>query len=157
IKKKQLNSSGDNYLEKRRKLQLPTIFYEIQELKIVCIEKIRQAEEKPKNLQKFYNSFKHEDEKFPKNPFIFYNKVGQWESWRELFGLAKDQWLTYQELKDICTNNFIIGNKTSKNLTVLYLKIRDKSTSRKKMPRHPDEFYKNTGEWISYKSLFGLE
>lgn len=131
-------------------------FYTLAELRAICIEHLSSAAVKPINLQKFYQSFKHNASKMPKNPYMFYKKTGEWESWNDLFGLETANWAGYSRARSFCIKRCLEDLVKPTRLADFYLQLRECHKEEISLPRHPDEFYAKTNEWQSYKNLFGL-
>lgn len=132
-------------------------FYTLAELQKKCIEHLTAEALKPKNMQKFYQSFKHFDSRMPKNPYLYYKKTGDWVNWNDLFGLETANWAGYCAAKDFCIKKYFEEQAKPRRLADFYLHIRETYRDEIGLPRHPDEFYAKTNEWKSYKSLFGLD
>lgn len=139
-----------------QQLNVKSPYYSLDELKSHCIEKYKKQKDNPINLQKFFQSFKHEDEKIPKNPFSYYGKTGEWKSWQALFGLEVLEWVSYKEAKDFCVEMYQKEVKKPTNLAIYYLALREEYQEQITLPRHPESFYAKTNEWQSFKSLFGV-
>lgn len=131
-------------------------YYSLSELRILCIDKYKAQDKKPVNLQNFFKSFKHGDEKIPKNPFSFYRKPGEWVSWQDLFGLEDNKWASYQAIQEFCLRMYQKEVHKPKNLAVYYLALRKTYEEEISLPRHPESFYAKKNEWKSFKSLFGM-
>lgn len=139
-----------------QQLNVESPYYSFDELKSLCIEKYKKQKDKPINLQKFFQSFKHQDDKIPKNPFLYYGKTCEWKSWQDLFGLELLAWGSYNEAKDFCVKMYQKEVTKPSNLATYYLTLRETYQKEIALPRHPDSFYAKTNEWQSFKSLFDV-
>jgi len=131
-------------------------YYSLSELRTYCINMYKEQIKRPVNLQKFFHSFKHEDKKIPKNPFTFYRKTGEWVSWKDLFGLKRDEWASFQIAQEFCIKKYQEEPDKPNNFAIYYLFLRETYHQEIRLPRHPEAFYAKTNEWQSFKSLFGL-
>jgi hypothetical protein len=139
-----------------QQLNFKSLYYSLDELKSICTEKYKNQKDVPINLQNFFQCFKHEDEKIPKNPYKYYGKTGEWKSWQDLFGLQKLVWISYKEAKEFCVNMYQKEVQKPTNLAMYYLAIREVYQKQIILPRHPESFYAKTNEWQSFKSLFDV-
>ncbi len=144
-------------LFKSDQIVVESAFYTLSELREKCIEHLRFATVKPKNLQKFYQTFKVSDPKTPKNPYQFFKKTGEWISWNDLFGLETANWSDYSKVRNFCIKKYLEELVKPTRLADFYLQLRERHKEEISLPRHPDEFYAKTNEFLSYKSLFGLD
>lgn len=132
-------------------------YYSYQELQEICTRELKQANEQPKNLQKFFQTFKSRDKKIPKNPYSFYKKENFWVSWQDLFGLQTNDLVTFSCAESFCNYMYSSESVKPSDLAKYYLMLRDSYRNEISLPRHPDSFYSKTNEWTSYKSLFGAK
>lgn len=139
-----------------RQLEVVSTYYSLTELRIFCVEKYAEQDKKPVNLQKFFQSFKHENEKIPKNPFTFYRKTGDWVSWKDLFGLETDEWVSFHIAQEFCIKMYQKDIEKPTNLAAYYLALRARHQGEIRLPRHPETYYAKKGEWQSFKALFGV-
>lgn len=139
-----------------KQLMVKSKYYSLTELRILCKEKYEAQDEKPINLQNFFQSFKHEDEKIPKNPFLYYRKTGEWLGWKHLFGFETNKWATYKAAQQFCIKMYQKQSVKPTNLASYYLALREFHQEKIRLPRHPDSYYAKTNKWHSFKSLFGV-
>jgi len=137
-----------------QQLEVVSTYYSLTELRTLCRKKYAEQDKKPANLQKFFQSFKHEDEKIPKNPFSFYRQTGEWVNWKDLFGLESNKWLNYQSAQEFCVKCYQQETVKPTNLAIYYLALREAYKEEVNLPRHPESYYAKTNEWHSFKSLF---
>jgi hypothetical protein len=140
-----------------QQLNVKSAYYSLDELKFLCIEKYKKQKDIPINLQNFFQCFKHEDEKIPKNPYKYYGKTGEWKSWQDLFGLEVLVRVCYKEAKDFCVDMYQKEVHRPTNLATYYLSLRETYREQISLPRHPESFYAKTNEWQSFKSLFDVK
>lgn len=141
---------------KTEQLKIKSSFYSLAELRKICVKKYEENNRQPFNVQKFFQTFKQEDKRIPKNPYTFYQKTGDWVSWKDLFGLEVDEWASYEHAKEFCIHLYQRKSKKPANLAFYYLKIRESYQDVIRLPRHPDAYYVKKGEWQSFKALFGV-
>ncbi len=132
-------------------------FYLISELRAKCIEHFDLAPVKTKNLQKFYQTFKHNDPKMPMNPYLFYKRTGEWLSWQDLFGFKTNAWDEYFTTREFCIKKYQEAHAKPTDLAKFYLSLRELHRANVSLPRHPESFYAKTKEWKSFNMLFGLD
>ncbi|MEA1989432.1 MAG: integrase repeat-containing protein [Pseudomonadota bacterium] len=139
-----------------QQLTVVPAYYSLTELRTLCIEKYAEQDRKPANLQIFFQCFKHEDEKIPKNPFAFYRQTGEWVNWKDLFGLESNKWVNYQSAQEFCVKCYQQKTVKPTNLANYYLVLREAYKEEMNLPRHPESYYVKTNEWHSFKTLFGV-
>jgi hypothetical protein len=142
---------------KTYQLEVEPEFYTYKELKMECVRRLKAETIKPVNLQKFFNSFKHDDLKISKNPYLFYKKNASWVSWNDLFGFETNKWAYYYTAQIFCAESYHGLDEKPTDLSKFYLALRKAYSEKISLPRHPDGYYAKTNEWHSYKVLFGLE
>lgn len=88
------------------------------------------------------------DKMMPTSPDVVYGKTNEWVSWGEFLGTGnkhnKDKkFLKYSKAKDIVSNfglsKRIEWDKYIANNGLIYM-----------VPRHPNRYYKKSGDWISW-------
>ncbi|WEJ62643.1 hypothetical protein [Thiomicrorhabdus lithotrophica] len=134
----------------------PIAFYSYEQAKDYCTGEYYKLskDEKPNNLNHFYQELLKGENRLPCNPGQCYKNYG-WMGIRDMFDLPEPiAFYSYEQAKDYCTGEYYKLSKDEKpNSLVCYFQELRKGNNR--LPSSPSVIYKNQG-WVSYRLMFGL-